>query len=621
LLLNPAGIVDIPTMEDPSRDLPLVDLTRSVPWSGRVPGATAFFRWIERALGIDELNEIYAGVRRRCRDNQTGFFRACMEETGLGCEGDRTDMLKIPEKGGVIVVANHPLGALDAIALADWVLALRPDAKVMANYLISRMPESLPWLVPVDPFAGPSAGRRNVGSMKQALGWLKRGGCLVVFPAGEVSHLHLRSMTVTDPPWNDHVAQLLQRTGASVVPVHIEGRNSWLFQILGLLHPRLRTLFLVREMARLRRSRIRFHVGKALPASHFDHMASPKEVTEYLRLQTYVLQGRGSRWKRNENPEYADLLPLAPAEDADDLAAEILSLPADRLLARHQEWEVYYMLGEERPGVLREIGRLREWAFRDVGEGTGCAADLDVFDRHYLHLFLWDRSARCLAGAYRIGRADQILKERGVRGLYTRSLFHYRADFVRGIGPALELGRAFIRPEYRKKFASLNLLWRGIGEFLVRHPRYHTLFGPLSISRDYHEISQNLIVQFLRNHREEPAKRRQTRPQRPHRRAWIPGLGLDAAGQRIPTIEDVSALISEIENDGKGVPVLLRHYLKLNAKLIHFNIDPAFSNTLDGLVVVDLRKSDPSLLQRFMGREGWESFRRQHVEEGRRMVG
>jgi len=540
--------------------------------------------------------------------DRVGFFRACMEETGLARRVENADLLKIPETGPVVVVANHPLGALDAIALADLVISLRPDTKVMANHLLTRMPESHPWLIAVDPFSGPGAGRRNVGSMKQALRWLNQGGVLVVFPAGEVSHLHVGRMTVTDPEWTIHAALFIQRTRASVVPVFIEGRNSWLFQILGLIHPRLRTLFLVREMARSRRMTVGLQIGKALPASQFDHMASAGEITDHLRIRTYVLQSRTDRWKKCADGRDFPVQEVAPAVDPDVIASEILSLPSDRMLVRHQAWEIYYSMGGELPGLLREIGRLRELSFRDVGEGTGKAMDLDSYDSHYVHLFLWDRSARCVVGAYRIGQADRILQTKGVEGLYTRSLFHFRPAFVRGIGPALELGRSFIRPEYQKKYGPLNLIWRGIGEFVVRHPEYHTLFGPVSISRDYHEISRNLLVQFLRNHKQDTARRHQTRARHPHRGPWLPGLGLDAAGGRMQTLEDVSALISEIENDGKGVPVLLRHYLKLNAKLVNFNVDPAFSDALDGLVVVDLRESDPKLLGRFMGRSGLEWF-------------
>lgn len=590
----------------------LVDFTRNLPgrWLRRLLAGP--LRWIERALGISELNAIYSGVRRRCALDGVGFFRACMEETGLTRRLDNADLLKIPETGPVVVVANHPLGALDAIALADLVISLRPDTKVMANHLLTRMPESHPWLIPVDPFSGTGAGRRNVGSMKQALRWLHQGGVLVVFPAGEVSHLHMGRMTVTDPEWSLHAAHLVQRARASVIPVFIEGRNSWLFQILGLVHPRLRTLLLVREMARSRRMTVGLQIGKAIPSAQLDHMASAGEITDHLRIRTYVLQSRTDRWKKQAEDREIPAQPVAPAVSPEVLASEILSLPSDRMLVRHQAWEIYYSKGGELPGVLREIGRLREEAFRDVGEGTGRPVDLDAFDGDYVHLFLWDRSARCVVGAYRIGQADQILQKKGVAGLYTRSLFHFRPAFVRGIGPALELGRSFIRPEYQKKYGPLNLIWRGIGEFVVRHPEYHTLFGPVSISRDYHEISRNLLVQFLRNHKLDSAKRHQARARNPHRAPWLPGLGLDAAGGRVQTLEDVSALISEIENDGKGVPVLLRHYLKLNAKLVNFNVDPAFSDALDGLVVVDLRESDPKLLARFMGRSGLEWFLAHH---------
>jgi hypothetical protein len=277
-------------------------------------------------------------------------------------------------------------------------------------------------------------------------------------------------------------------------------------------------------------------------------------------------------------------------------------------LVREGTWSVLVATAPQIPRASREIARLREMTFRLAGEGTGRESDWDRFDAHYLHLILWDHSAERIAGGYRFGRADWIMDEYGLPGLYTQPLFGYDARFVQSLGPALELGRSFIRPEYQRQTLPLSLLWRGIGEWLVRHPRYHTLFGPVSISGDYHEISRHLMVQFLRRRVGGLSRRLRMRPARPHRGPWMPGLGLDPAGARLTSIEDLSAVVSSIEDDGKGVPVLLRHYLKLNARMAAFNIDPDFGGALDGLVVVDLRRSDPKLLQRFMGAEGWRAY-------------
>jgi putative hemolysin len=242
-----------------------------------------------------------------------------------------------------------------------------------------------------------------------------------------------------------------------------------------------------------------------------------------------------------------------------------------------------------------------------VQEGTGRPRDIDDFDRHYLQLVLWNQGKREIVGAYRLGRSDQILARAGLRGLYTSTLFKFAPGFLEKLGPALELGRSFVRSEYQGHAIPLALLWRGIGAFLVRHPQYKTLFGPVSISRSYSELSRRLMLEFLTSsHGEGPLAARVKARQPPKdrlaraERALFSGL--------LRNVDDLSALVSEIEDDGKGVPVLLRHYLRLNASLLGFNLDPAFGNCIDGLIMVDLRTSDPRLLMRFMGVEGYRKY-------------
>jgi putative hemolysin len=252
---------------------------------------------------------------------------------------------------------------------------------------------------------------------------------------------------------------------------------------------------------------------------------------------------------------------------------------------------------------MREIGQLREKTFREVEEGTGTPCDLDAYDERYLHLFMWHAGRSEIVGSYRIGLVDEILAEQGPRGLYTSSLFKFNAGFLERLGPALELGRSFIRAEYQRKPTSLALLWRGIGELLVRNPRYKVLFGPVSISRAYHSVSKRLMIEYLeKNHGDDALgalvkpKNRPKGKLEPRARAALEVLAKD--------VDDVSSLVSEIEEDSKGMPVLLRHYLKLNARLLGFNVDPAFGHCVDGLILVDLRTTEPRILKRFMGEEG-----------------
>ncbi|MGC6455765.1 MAG: GNAT family N-acetyltransferase [Coraliomargaritaceae bacterium] len=303
------------------------------------------------------------------------------------------------------------------------------------------------------------------------------------------------------------------------------------------------------------------------------------------------------------------LHPVASAQLRDCLRKEIDRLPKSSCLVTHNEFQVYCAHASKIPFCLKEIGRLREETFRSVGEGTGETDDLDSFDSYYQHLFVWDHRLENIVGAYRLGRVDKIVKERGKNGLYTATLFKFRREFLDQIGPALELRRSFISLNYQKKYSSLALLWRGIGEFVVRNPRYKTLFGPVSITNAYNRLSKDLMVHYLREHNfdEELSYLVQARTP-PKAKNIVRGISIKNIGQSLDSLGAVSAIISGIEADKKGIPVLLRHYLKLNGSLLSFNVDRAFGNVIDGLILVDLLKSDPKILERYMGKAGYHTF-------------
>jgi hypothetical protein len=294
------------------------------------------------------------------------------------------------------------------------------------------------------------------------------------------------------------------------------------------------------------------------------------------------------------------------------LRAEIAALGPDEQLVDRGRFLVYCARADQIPWALREIGRLREVTFRAVGEGTGRCVDIDPFDAFYLHLFVWDAHAASIVGAYRLGLVDEILARHGKRGLYTQSLFRYRAPMLESLSPAIELGRSFVRGEYQRSFAPLLLLWAGIGRFVERAPQYAVLLGPVSISARYAPASRRLIVEYLSAYSADTRLARYVRPRRPFRdgapRA-APGAAIPAPG----SIDELSRQIAEIEHDGKGVPVLLRQYLQLGGRLLGFNLDRDFADTLDGLVMVDLREVEEAVLVRYMGKRGVAAFRTFHA--------
>lgn len=580
---------------------------------------------LERAMGITGVNQIYADVHAQLDDleNDEAFFMKTLRVMGVHFELDAAEFERIPKVGPLIVISNHPFGGVDGVVLGALLKGLRKDAKLMGNYLLAEMEGIRGSIIRVDPFGGRTAAQANLKGMREAIHLLKSGGCLGAFPAGEVSSLHLRNRGVVDPPWSTHLVGLAKRTGAQILPVFFEGHNSRFFQYAGLLHPRLRTALLGREFSRACGREICLKVGELISPKHLETFEDPQAATEFLRLKTYALEDLPPKRNRKRlrlpfrsASATQTIEPIAPAQSPHELEQEIKALPASQRLVAHGDFDIYYAGAEKIPTVLQEIGRLREETFRAVQEGTGQASDLDEFDSYYLHLFMWNRVEREIVGAYRIGLADQIVKEHGKRGLYTSTLFRYRSRFLQRMGAAIELGRSFICIKYQKKHASLALIWRGIGEFVVRHPQYRTLFGPVSITNAYNNISKDLMVHFFREHSFDDDMSRYVRPRKPPKSfKMLKGVSLKHIGEAIQSVDSVSAIVSGFEADQKGVPILLRHYLKLNGVLLSFNVDPAFSDVIDGLILVDLCKTDPKILQRYMGKEGYAEFINYHKRE------
>ncbi len=560
------------------------------------------------------------------------IFQRALDLLALRYRVDQGSVEAIPSTGPVIVVANHPFGGGDALVLAHLLAAHRKDMRILANSLLGRMQAVEPWLIGVDPFgSGTTSLRHNIGPMKQALAHLRNGGCLGIFPAGEVSAYCPQHGGILEKPWSRHVAALVRKTGATVVPICFTGTNSWLFHMAGLMHPLLRTALLAHEFLRCKGKEIELRIGKPLPASTWRLNQDDQSMIDAMRLRVELLgSGRGAQRRPRPMP---NLLPRSwrklprlpepapPPSDPALLASEVAALPGDALLAAHGDLEVWLAGADAIPNILNEIGRLRELTFREVGEGTGRARDLDAFDTHYRHLFLWNAATREIAGAYRMGLGDELLARNGRDGFYTHTLFRFHPSFLPSLGPSLELGRSFVTPAYQRKPYSLFLLWKGIGHFVARHPRYRTLFGPVSISGDYSMASRSLMVEFLRQHHGDPAMEEWVTARNPFRPASRLRRQHAQIAVGLKSIEEASSLVAGLEQDGKGVPVLLRQYVAMNAVLLKFNVDRQFSDALDGLVVVDLRAADPRMMTRYMGAEGWHEFCQMHPAPGRKLKG
>lgn len=555
---------------------------------------------LERLLVLDRFNSFFEDVHRSGQP----ALESSLDSLNLRPMVSTLDLAQIPKDGPAMIVANHPFGLVEGAILAKVLGSVRPDVKIMANHLLAALPGATEHCIFVDPFGGPAATRGNQRGIKESIAWLKGGGLLAVFPAGEVAHLNLKEGAVTDPEWNHNVARIVRLTGAPVVPVYFDGANGPMFQLLGFLHPKFRTALLPHEFLNKTNRSVEVRIGHPIPAAKLRTYQDDVALVRYLRHRTYLLQNRElSRGKVRT----ASLEPVADPVPSELIVADIRRLAAGRTLVETEEYSILLAKAPEIPNALHEIARLRELTFRRTGEGTGKSIDLDAFDQHYWHLFLWSKGKQEIVGAYRLGPSEEILPRAGVQGFYTNSLFNWNQRFLERTGPALELGRSFVRPEYQKAYAPLLLLWKGIGQFLVRNPRYSVLFGPVSISNDYSAASRQLMVMFLTAFRLSSELAPLVQARNPFRRRPS-RMTLDLLGETVCDVEELSALVADVENDRKGVPILLKQYLKLGGELAAFNVDRKFADALDGLIVVDLRKTNQRLLERYLGKEGALAF-------------
>ena len=559
-----------------------------------------------RMLSLDGIAALYNGVVTN--PIYDDFVSGILSEMNIEIEVTEESLANVPKTGPVVVVSNHPFGGIEGLILVEILSRIRSDVRLLANYLLNTMPEARRYFIGVDPFGGENAVRSNITALREAIDHTKGGGILALFPSGTVSHLHLAKREISDPEWSKNVVGIIKKSDATVVPIFFHGRNSMCFQLLGLIHPRLRTALLARELLNKKNKVISLDIGSPITSDKLSKFASNEEMISYLRLRTYILRHRSLPEDDIPFEQPDNYEPICAAVDNALLEKEIAALPAEQKLSENNETEVYYAQVNQIPNCLNEIGRLREITFRVANEGTGKSIDLDKFDRYYTQLFAWNKEKREIIGAYRIGKCDEIVSKYGITGLYTYSLFKYSPSLIEEIGPALELGRSFVRPEYQKNFSSLLLLWKGIGQYVVKNPKYKNLFGPVSISSEYDTISRQLIVSFLKLNNFLPQLAKLIKPRKPHRNVKIRGVDPHSLATVVKNITDVSQLIAEIEAKESSVPVLLKQYLKLGGKLLGFNIDPEFGNVLDGLILVDLTETNSKMLAKYLGDEGVNLF-------------
>ncbi|MBG83541.1 MAG: glycerol acyltransferase [Phycisphaerae bacterium] len=583
--------------------------TLDIPSSKVAPTLTRRFlmrlgTWLSKLHVIDDVLTRIDPELDRCPHQQA------LDHLGVDWNIEPSELEQIPEEGPVLVVSNHAFGGADGLVLATAIQERRPDFHLLTNFMLLALAKLRHSYLPLNPFSKDAS--TNVHTLKKAIKKLKAGEVIATFPAGEVSHRTWSNWSVNDPPWSTSIATMALRSNATVVPIYFHGRNSNLFQLAGLIHPFCRTMLLGRELTNKRGHCIRASIGKPITAEKLQEFPDRETLTEYLRGRVYILADRKtaepeSQKQKKPTQSLKRLLPEITV--ADRCADEIMALNERQQLVQSGNLTVYIAKSRQIPNILQEMGRLRELTFRAVGEGTGNEIDLDEFDQYYRHLFVWNHETQEIVGAYRLGLTDEIMRTRGVRGLYTWTLFNFDKRLFETLGPAVELGRSFIRPEYQRNFKPLMLLWRGISRFICLKPKYRYFFGVVSISNEYSAASKRLMTDFVSSTCMVNDFQSLISARNPHQPKRARHFDLEPLKMVCTQLEDVEELVRDIENGRQGVPILLKQYLKLNAKLVTvFNVDKEFSDVIDGLMLVDFLDVERRILDWYFGKEEASRF-------------
>jgi putative hemolysin len=545
--------------------------------------------WIlMKMLNISTMNQIYD---RNKHLNDLEFINALLDEFEINFEIPEEDLKRIPKTGPFITISNHPLGGIDGILLLKLLLEHRPDFKIIANFLLHRIEPLKPYVMPVNPFEDRKDAKSSVMGFKAAITHLREGHPLGIFPAGEVS-TYRDGKLVVDRPWEVAAMKLVKKAEVPVVPIYFHAKNSKFFYRLAKLSDTLRTAKLPSELLTQKERVIKVRIGNPISAEDQREHEELEGFTEFLRKKTYVLANPFQKKKLLENIPKNLKIPKAPKTIAGPIPlaameAEIDSLrQQDKRLLISKNYEVFLAQADRIPNILQEIGRLREITFREVGEGTNNATDLDKFDSYYHHMFLWDNDSQKLAGAYRMGLGSQIFPKFGINGFYLQDLFRFEPELYPMMSKSIEMGRAFIIKEYQQRPMPLFLLWKGIVHTTLRFPEHKFLIGGVSISNKFSEFSKSLMIEFMKSNYYDPYVAQYINPKKEFKVKLKDADKDFIFDESEADLNKFDKIIDEVEPGSLRLPVLIKKYIKQNAKVVAFNVDPLFNNAVDGLMYI-----------------------------------
>lgn len=568
------------------------------------PAASA----IMRLTKIDEVNKLYDVLKDKVGKD---FFDSFVRERDLKYIVFEEDLARIPKTGPFILVSNHPLGAIDGILMTKILTEIRPDFKIMGNFLLEKIEPMKPFVIPVNPFENRKELRSSSAGMRESLKHLENGGCIGIFPAGEVSNRNNEFGEILDKKWEKPSLKLIKMAKVPVVPMYFHAKNSRLFYQMAKVHPDLQTLLLPSEMMYKREKPIRIRLGKPVSVKVLEDHDSIEEIGEFLQKKILLLKSYYEKRKsitdrlnipnlklnfslKKEANVVQNIIDETPTAD---IVREIEMLSKnDKMLFRNGNYEVFFASYNDIPSIMREIGRQRELTFRKIGEGSNLPFDLDEYDEHYHHLFLWDSQGRKLAGAYRMALGSEVMKKHGIDGFYTSSLFEFDPELRPFFRKVIEMGRAYISKEYQQKPLPLFLLWRGIVHVCLRNPEHKFLMGGVSISDKFSEFSKSLMIEFMRSHYYDSAVAQYIHPKNEFKvklKDRDKHLFFDDVESDLNKLDKI---IDDLEPEMR-MPVLIKKYIKQNAKVISFNVDPSFNDAIDGLMYIRISELPESTIK------------------------
>lgn len=561
-----------------------------------------FSGWLlMKVLKISTLNKFY---NRNKHLKDIHFLNGIIKDLDIKFEIPEEDLKRIPKDGPYITISNHPLGGIDGVLLLKLMLEREPNFKIIANFLLHRIEPLKPYIMPVNPFENHKDAKSSVVGIKETLRHLSDGKPLGMFPAGEVSSYKDGKLTV-DKPWEEGAIKVIRKAQVPVVPIYFHAKNSRLFYILSKISGTLRTAKLPSEVFSQKHRVIKVRIGKPISVAEQNEYKTIESYSEFLRKKTYMLANPFEKDNKLLTP--ANLkLPKSPKEivtpaNGEKMIAEVNALRStDCRLLQSKNYEVFFAEAKAIPNILHEIGRLREITFREVGEGTNESIDLDQFDQYYHHLFLWDDTENKVAGAYRMGLGSEIYPKYGIEGFYLNDLFRFEPELHEMMHHSIEMGRAFIIKEYQQKPMPLFLLWKGIIHTTLRFPEHKFLLGGVSISNQFSDFSKSLMIEFMKSNYYDPYIAQYIHPKKAYKVKLKDADKDFIFNETEADLNKFDKIIDELEPGILRLPVLIKKYIKQNAKVVAFNVDPLFNNAVDGLMYIRIADIPESTMKPVM---------------------